>query len=70
MTNPKDLKYRFARARDNMDALSGRLKVAQIPTPFANPPPGRTMGAIWRKSTTASAAIFAVCDVVGRIVRH
>jgi LysR family hydrogen peroxide-inducible transcriptional activator len=32
--------------------------------PFARPVPVRRVGAVWRKSTTRSAAIAAVCDVI------
>src|ERR1700678_1974624 len=32
--------------------------------PFGKPPPTRTVGAVWRKTSTRSAAIEAVCDVV------
>lgn len=32
---------------------------------FAKPAPARTVGAVWRKSTTRGAAIDAVCDIVG-----
>jgi LysR family hydrogen peroxide-inducible transcriptional activator len=35
-----------------------------IVRPFAKPPPMRTVGAVWRKTSTRSAAIEAVCDVV------
>jgi LysR family hydrogen peroxide-inducible transcriptional activator len=31
---------------------------------FANPRPSRTVGAIWRKSSTRETAIAAVCDVI------
>src|SRR5471032_2684919 len=31
---------------------------------FSRPAPKRTVGAVWRKSTTREAAIAAVCDVV------
>ncbi len=31
---------------------------------FANPKPSRTVGALWRKSSTREAAITAVCDVI------
>jgi LysR family hydrogen peroxide-inducible transcriptional activator len=31
---------------------------------FANPRPSRTVGAVWRKSSTREAAIAAVCDVI------
>jgi LysR family transcriptional regulator, hydrogen peroxide-inducible genes activator len=31
---------------------------------FSNPKPSRTVGAVWRKSSTREAAIAAVCDVV------
>ena len=36
---------------------------------FANPQPKRTVGAIWRKSTTRAAAIDAVCEVIERVMR-
>jgi LysR family hydrogen peroxide-inducible transcriptional activator len=32
--------------------------------PFGRPPPMRTVGAVWRKTSTRSAAVAAVCDVV------
>jgi LysR family hydrogen peroxide-inducible transcriptional activator len=32
---------------------------------FAKPAPARTVGAVWRKSTTRGAAIEAVCDTIG-----
>jgi LysR family hydrogen peroxide-inducible transcriptional activator len=32
---------------------------------FAKPAPARTVGAVWRKSTTRGAAIEAVCDIIG-----
>jgi len=32
---------------------------------FAKPAPTRTVGAVWRKSSTRAAAIAGVCDVVG-----
>jgi LysR family hydrogen peroxide-inducible transcriptional activator len=32
---------------------------------FTKPAPARTVGAVWRKSTTRGAAIDAVCDIVG-----
>ncbi len=32
--------------------------------PFPKPIPTRTVGAVWRKSSTRSAAIKAVCDVI------
>jgi len=35
---------------------------------FAKPAPSRTVGAVWRKSSTRSAAIAAVCDVVDRAI--
>ena len=38
--------------------------------PFTSPQPQRTIGAIWRKSTTRSGAINAVCDVIARVMRH
>jgi len=35
---------------------------------FAKPAPTRTVGAVWRKSSTRAAAIEAVCDVVGNVM--
>jgi LysR family hydrogen peroxide-inducible transcriptional activator len=32
---------------------------------FSKPAPARTVGAVWRKSTTRGAAIEAVCDTIG-----
>jgi len=37
---------------------------------FANPAPSRTVGAVWRKSSTRAAAIAAVCDVVDRVMKR
>lgn len=34
--------------------------------PFARPEPTRRIGAVWRRSTTRSAAIHAVCDQIER----
>ncbi len=34
--------------------------------PFAPPAPNRVIGAAWRRSTSRSAAIAAVCDIVAR----
>jgi LysR family hydrogen peroxide-inducible transcriptional activator len=31
---------------------------------FAKPAPSRTVGAVWRKSSTRAAAVAAVCDVI------
>jgi LysR family hydrogen peroxide-inducible transcriptional activator len=31
---------------------------------FTNPKPSRTVGAVWRKSSTREAAIAAVCDII------
>jgi LysR family hydrogen peroxide-inducible transcriptional activator len=33
---------------------------------FAKPAPTRTVGAVWRKSSTRAAAIMAVCDVLDK----
>jgi len=33
--------------------------------PFSKPAPARTVGAVWRKSTTRRAAIEAVCETIG-----
>jgi LysR family transcriptional regulator, hydrogen peroxide-inducible genes activator len=35
---------------------------------FAKPAPSRTVGAVWRKSTTRALAIAAVCDAVGKVM--
>jgi LysR family hydrogen peroxide-inducible transcriptional activator len=35
--------------------------------PFAPPAPNRVIGAAWRRSTSRTAAIAAVCDIIGRI---
>ena len=35
---------------------------------FAKPTPHRTVGAVWRKSSTRASAIAAVCDVVDRVM--
>jgi LysR family hydrogen peroxide-inducible transcriptional activator len=35
---------------------------------FAKPAPCRTVGAVWRKSSTRTAVIAAVCDVVDRVM--
>jgi LysR family transcriptional regulator, hydrogen peroxide-inducible genes activator len=35
---------------------------------FAKPAPTRTVGAVWRKSSTREAAIEAVCDVVDNLM--
>jgi LysR family transcriptional regulator, hydrogen peroxide-inducible genes activator len=35
---------------------------------FAKPAPSRTVGAVWRKSSTREAAIAAVCDVIDHIL--
>jgi LysR family transcriptional regulator, hydrogen peroxide-inducible genes activator len=35
---------------------------------FANPAPSRTVGAVWRKSSTRAPVIDAVCDLVHRAV--
>ena len=36
--------------------------------PFAKPAPARTVGAVWRKSSTRTAAISAVCDVLAEVM--
>ncbi len=36
--------------------------------PFSKPVPFRTIGAVWRRSTTRSAAIEATCDVVAATI--
>ncbi len=35
---------------------------------FAKPAPARTVGAVWRKSSTRAAAIMAVCDVLAKVM--
>jgi LysR family hydrogen peroxide-inducible transcriptional activator len=35
---------------------------------FAKPAPTRTVGAVWRKSSTRAAAITAVCDVLDNVM--
>jgi LysR family hydrogen peroxide-inducible transcriptional activator len=35
---------------------------------FANPAPSRTVGAVWRKSSTRASVVGAVCDVVDRVM--
>jgi LysR family hydrogen peroxide-inducible transcriptional activator len=36
--------------------------------PFAKPVPSRTVGAVWRKSSSRTAAIKAICDVISATV--
>jgi LysR family hydrogen peroxide-inducible transcriptional activator len=36
--------------------------------PFAKPPPTRTVGAVWRKSSTRMEAIAAVCEVLHNVI--
>ena len=36
--------------------------------PFAKPTPSRTVGAVWRKTSTRSAAVGAVCDVIATVM--
>ncbi len=40
------------------------LTIRQI----AKPTPSRTVGAVWRKSSTRTAAITAVCDVISEVI--
>jgi LysR family hydrogen peroxide-inducible transcriptional activator len=35
---------------------------------FAKPAPTRTVGAVWRKSSTRTSAIAAVCDVLRTVM--
>jgi LysR family hydrogen peroxide-inducible transcriptional activator len=35
---------------------------------FSKPAPTRSVGAVWRKSTTRAAAVVAVCDVVDGVM--
>lgn len=36
--------------------------------PFAKPAPARTIGAVWRKSSTRAAAIDALCEVIAHVM--
>jgi LysR family hydrogen peroxide-inducible transcriptional activator len=36
--------------------------------PFAKPVPTRSVGAVWRKSSTRAAAITGVCDVIDKVM--
>jgi LysR family hydrogen peroxide-inducible transcriptional activator len=36
---------------------------------FAKPAPSRTVGAVWRKSSTRTAPIAAVCDVLAEVMK-
>ena len=38
--------------------------------PFARPVPSRTVGAVWRKSSTRTAALQAVCDVISAVTKE
>jgi LysR family hydrogen peroxide-inducible transcriptional activator len=35
---------------------------------FTKPAPTRTVGAVWRKSSTRAVAIAALCDIVERVI--
>ena len=35
---------------------------------FAKPAPTRTVGAVWRKTSTRASAIAAVCDVLENVM--
>jgi LysR family hydrogen peroxide-inducible transcriptional activator len=37
---------------------------------FAKPAPTRSVGAVWRKSSTRTAAIHAVCDILENVMRN
>jgi LysR family transcriptional regulator, hydrogen peroxide-inducible genes activator len=37
---------------------------------FSNPKPSRTVGAVWRKSSTREAAIAAVCEVMDNVMSN
>jgi LysR family hydrogen peroxide-inducible transcriptional activator len=37
---------------------------------FAKPAPSRTVGAVWRKTTTRGSAINALCDVIDGVMVH
>ncbi len=38
--------------------------------PFARPIPSRTVGAAWRKSSTRTEALNAVCDVISTVIKE
>jgi LysR family hydrogen peroxide-inducible transcriptional activator len=38
--------------------------------PFAKPVPSRTVGAVWRKSSSRTEALNAVCDVISATVNE
>src|ERR1044071_3447059 len=38
--------------------------------PFSRPVPSRTVGAAWRKSTTRTEALTAVCDVITAVIQE
>jgi LysR family transcriptional regulator, hydrogen peroxide-inducible genes activator len=38
--------------------------------PFARPVPSRTVGAAWRKSSTRTEALHAVCDIITAVVKE
>jgi LysR family hydrogen peroxide-inducible transcriptional activator len=38
--------------------------------PFTKPAPTRTVGAVWRKTTTRAAAIAAVCDILEHVMKQ
>jgi LysR family hydrogen peroxide-inducible transcriptional activator len=38
--------------------------------PFARPVPSRTVGAAWRKSTTRTEALEALCDVISTVTKE
>lgn len=38
-----------------------------IVKPFARPSPSRTVGAVWRRSSTRGAAIESICDIISAV---
>ena len=50
--------------------VPGSHPLAGEAIPYGNPQPTRTIGVMRRKSTTRSAPVTAVCDVVDRVMRH
>jgi len=38
--------------------------------PFARPAPSRTIGAVWRKSTTRGKAVEAIVEVIRAAMKH
>jgi LysR family transcriptional regulator, hydrogen peroxide-inducible genes activator len=43
---------------------------ALVVRPFARPVPSRTVGAAWRKSSTRTEALHAVCDIISAVTKE